>query len=209
MNFGVLIFPDVEELDFVGPWEIIGMWGKFAGGPENRFIVAQSTEPIICAKGLSINPHLSFDQCPALDFILVPGGEGTRKEVENQVLIDFIAEQAKHCKAVLSICTGSFLLHRAGLLSGKRATTHWGSLDRLRALGDVIVIEERIVNDGNIWSSAGVSAGIDLMLAFIASFAGEKAAGKVQFGAEYYPLLKSYGNMHRSSMAPGYLKEIV
>ena len=97
----------------------------------------------------------------------MPGGEGTRKEVDNQVLIDFIADQAKHCKAVLSVCTGSFLLHRAGLLSGKKATTHWNSLDRLRALGDVEVVEERIVNDGNIWSSAGVSSGIDLMLAFI------------------------------------------
>jgi len=208
-NFGVLVFPNVEELDFVGPWEIIGMWSKIAGGPENRFIVAQSTEPVICAKGLSVNPHVSFEQCPALDCLLVPGGEGTRKEVENQALVNFIAEQAKHCKAVLSVCTGSFLLHRAGLLSGKKATTHWGSLDRLRALEDVTVVEERIVNDGNIWSSAGVSAGIDLMLAFIASFAGEKTAGAVQFGAEYYPLSKSYGNLHQSSMAPRYLKKEV
>ncbi len=209
MNFGVLIFPNVEELDFVGPWEMLGMWNKVAGVPENRLIVAQSTEPMICAKGLSINPHVSFGECPALDFLLVPGGEGTRKEVENQVLINFIAEQSKHCKAVLSVCTGSFLLHRAGLLSGKKATTHWNSLDRLRALGDVNVVEERIVNDGNIWTSAGVSAGIDLMLAFIASFAGEKTAGAVKFGAEYYPLSKSYGNLHQSPMAPSYLKRVV
>jgi transcriptional regulator GlxA family with amidase domain len=156
---------------------------------------------------LSINPHVSFKQCPALDFLLVAGGEGTRQEVENRVLADFISKQAKHCKAVLSVCTGSFLLHRAGLLSGKKATTHWGSLDRLRALGDVTVVEERIVTDANIWSSAGVSAGIDLMLAFIANFAGEKAAGKVQFAAEYYPLSKSYGDLHQNSMAPRYLKE--
>lgn len=206
MNFGVLIFPNVEELDFVGPWEILGMWSKVGGGPENRLIVAQSTEPVICAKGLSVNPHVSFDQCPVLDFLLVPGGEGTRKEVDNQALVSFIADQAKHCKAVLSVCTGSFLLHRAGLLSGKKATTHWGSLDRLRELGDVTVVEERIVNDGKIWSSAGVSAGIDLMLAFIESFAGTKTASAVQFGAEYYPLSKFYGNLHQSPMAPGYLK---
>lgn len=128
MNFGVLVFPNVEELDFVGPWEILGMWSKVAGGPENRLIVAQSTEPVICAKGLSVNPHVSFDKCTALDFLLVPGGEGTRKEVDNQVLVNFIAKEAKHCKAVLSVCTGSFLLHRAGLLSGKKATTHWGLL---------------------------------------------------------------------------------
>ncbi len=93
MNFGVLIFPNVEELDFVGPWEIAGMWSKVGGGPENRLIVAQSTAPVICAKGLSVNPHVSFRECPALDILLVPGGEGTRKEVENKELVNFIAVQ--------------------------------------------------------------------------------------------------------------------
>jgi transcriptional regulator GlxA family with amidase domain len=102
-------------------------------------------------------------------------------------LIDFVSSQAKTCKAVLSVCTGAFILHGAGLLSRKKATTHWGSLKRLRALCDVEVVEDRYVQDGNVWSSAGVSAGIDLMLAFIASVAGPEAAGKVQFSAEYYP----------------------
>jgi transcriptional regulator GlxA family with amidase domain len=206
MNFGVLIFPDVEELDFVGPWEMLGMWGKFAAGPEERLIVAQSLEPVICAKGLSINPHVDFQQCPQLDFLLVPGGQGTRQEVDNPVLVDFITEQARKCKAILSVCTGSFLLHRAGLLTGKKATTHWNSLERLRELGDVTVVEERFVRDGNVWSSAGVSAGTDLMLAFIADTAGEETAGKVQFAAEYYPSEKRYGTAYRSPMAPNYLK---
>jgi len=206
MNFGILIFPDVEELDFVGPWEMLGMWGKFAAGPEQRFIVAQSLEPVTCAKGLSINPHVSFENCPQLDFLLVPGGQGTRQEVENPVLVAFISEQAKQCKAVLSVCTGVFLLYGAGLLSGKKATTHWNSLDRLRALEDVTVVEERFVCDGKIWSSAGVSAGTDLMLAFIADIAGEEAAGKVQFAAEYYPSAKRYGASHENPMAPNYLR---
>ena len=208
MTFGILVFPDVEELDFVGPWEIAGMWSKFAGGPENRLIVAQSQEPVTCAKGMVVNPHVSFEQCPPLEILLVPGGEGTRREVENLTLIDFISYQAKSCKAVLSVCTGSFLLHRAGLLSGKKATTHWNSLDRLRELGDVTVVEERYVNDGNIWTSAGVSAGIDVMLAFIASMAGEKSAGTAQFAAEYYPSTKSYGDFHRNPKAPAYLKHL-
>jgi transcriptional regulator GlxA family with amidase domain len=207
MNFGILVFPDVEELDFVGPWEMLGMWSKFFGGPENCLIVAQSLEPVICAKGLSVNPHVDFQQCPQLDFLLVPGGQGTRQEVDNPVLVNFITEQAKQCKAVLSVCTGAFLLHRAGLLSGKKATTHWNSLDRLRALGDVTVVEERIVHDVNVWSSAGVSAGTDLMLAFIANFAGEEIAGKVQLAAEYYPSAKRYGTAHQSPLAPYYLKE--
>jgi transcriptional regulator GlxA family with amidase domain len=209
MNFGILVFPDVEELDFVGPWEIVGMWSKFAGGPEQRFIVAQSIRPVTCAKSLSVNPDVSFEQCPQLDFLLVPGGQGTHQEVNNPVLVDFITKQARRCKAVLSVCTGAFLLHKAGLLSGKKATTHWSSLDRLKALGDVTVVQERFVHDDNVWTSAGVSAGIDLMLAFIAQVAGEEAAGKVQFAAEYYPSAKHYGNSHESPMAPRYLKDTV
>lgn len=209
MNFGFLVFPDVEELDFVGPWEMIGMWGKLFGGPQNRLIVAQSGDPVACSKGLSINPHVSFQECPQLDFLLVPGGQGTRKEVDNPVLVAFISEQAKQCKAIFSVCTGTFLLHKAGLLSGKKATTHWNSLDRLRALEDVTVVEERFVRDGNVWSSAGVSAGADLILAFIADVAGEEIAGNVQFAAEYYPLAKRYGAIHQSSVAPGYIKNTV
>ncbi|HQN18173.1 MAG TPA: DJ-1/PfpI family protein [Syntrophobacteraceae bacterium] len=209
MNFGVLVFPDVEELDFIGPWEIVGMWSKVAGGPENRFIVAQSREPVICAKGLSVNPDVSFDQCPQLDFLLVPGGQGTRREVDNPILINFISEQAKRSRAVLSVCTGTFLLHKAGLPFGKRATTHWNSLDRLRAIEETMAVEERFVRDGNIWTSAGISAGIDLLFALIAEIASEESAGKVQFAVEYYPSTRRYGSSHKSPMAPGYLKEKV
>ena len=206
MNFGILVFNQVEELDFVGPWEMLTKWAKIADGPENCLVVSESREPITCAKGLSINPHVSFADCPKLDYLLVPGGQGTRQEVNNAVLVEFVASQAKNCKAVLSVCTGSFILHAAGLLSGKTATTHWGSLERLRALGDVQVVEQRFVRDGNVWSSAGVSAGIDLMLAFIASVAGEAAAGKVQFQAEYYPASTKYGGFENHAQAPAYIK---
>lgn len=206
MRFGVLVFPGAEELDFVGPWEMITMWKQVAGGPENCMIVAETLAPVVCAKGLSVNPHASFATCLPLDVLLVPGGQGTRHEVGNAALIDFVAEQAKSCSSVLSVCTGSFILHAAGLLSGRRATTHWGSLDRLRALGDVKVVEERWVRDGNIWSAAGVSAGIDLTLAFIAATAGEDAAGKVQLAAEYYPSGSTYGSYASDARAPAYAR---
>jgi len=206
MNFGFLIFPDAEELDFIGPWEMIAMWSKFAHGPENRLIVAASPDKVVCAKGLSVNPHATFNTCPALDYLLVPGGQGTRTEVNNARLIDFVSDQAINCKAVLSVCTGAFILHRAGLLYGRRATTHWNSLQRLRDLGDVEVVEERIVRDGIIWTAAGVSAGIDLALAFIANEAGEKAAAIAQFSAEYYPAQVNYGDLHKSEQAPEYIK---
>jgi transcriptional regulator GlxA family with amidase domain len=206
MNFGILLFPQVEELDFAGPWEMLTMWKQVADGPRNCLLVAQTLEPVVCAKGLSVNPHVSFDSCPQLQYLLVPGGQGTRTEVGNRTLVDFVARQAAGCKAVLSVCTGSFVLHAAGLLSHKRATTHWGSLARLRELGDVEVVEERFVRDGDVWSSAGVSAGIDLMLAFIADAAGVDAAGKVQFASEYYPSGQVYGQYENHDKAPAYIR---
>lgn len=207
MNFGFLIFPGLEELDLVGPWEIISLWSKFAQGPEKCFMVAEKSGPVICSKGMSINPHVTFADCPPLDFLLVPGGEGTQREVDNPSLIQFVAEQAKHCKAVLSVCTGTFILHRAGLLSNRRATTHWASLQKLRDMGDVEVVEDRIVRDGNIWTSAGISAGIDMALAFVEYMTDEKTAGKIQLGAEYYPSGRSYGMMHKIPQAPEYLRK--
>jgi transcriptional regulator GlxA family with amidase domain len=206
MHAGIVIFNQAEELDFVGPWEMLTMWRQVADGPTCH-LVAQSSESILCAKGMSVNPTTDFEHCPQLDYLLVPGGQGTRTEVNNPVLVQFVATQARGCKAVLSVCTGSFVLHAAGLLSGKRATTHWGSLERLRALGDITVVEERFVQDGNVWSSAGVSAGIDLTLAFIAHVAGEQAAGKVQFAAEYYPSGAKYGGYEGHAQAPRYVRD--
>lgn len=186
MNFGILIFPQVEELDFVGPWEMLATWEREASGPR-CCIIAQHSDVIKCAKGLEVVPHHSFATCPPLDYLLVPGGYGTRNEVNNKVLIDFVKRQSTQCQAVLSVCTGAFILHRAGLLSGLRATTHWDSLERLRAFKDVKVVEERIVQEGKIWTSAGVSAGIDLSLAFIEATAGSKTAQHIRKWTEYYP----------------------
>ncbi len=205
-KFGVLIFPQAEELDFVGPWEMLTMWSRHAGGPAHCLLVAQSLQPVVCAKGMSVNPHVDFASCPPLDALLIPGGQGTRTEVGNAVLINFVKAQAASCQALLSVCTGSFVLHAAGLLQGRKATTHWGSLARLRELPGVQVVEERFVQDGHIWSSAGVSAGIDLMLAFINATAGAEAAGKTQFGAEYYPDGRRYGGFENHAQAPAYLK---
>ena len=203
-----MIFPEAEELDFVGPWEMLTLWSRHADGPANCLLVAQSMEPVRCATGMSVLPQVSFEVCPSLDYLLVPGGQGTRTEVNNEVLLWFVSEQAVNCKAVLSVCTGSFVLHAAGLLSGKRATTHWGSLDRLRALKDVTVVEERFVQDGNVWTSAGVSAGIDLMLALISSLASPETAGKVQFVSEYYPSSVKYGGFENYAQAPAYVRSI-
>lgn len=205
-NFGFLLFPDAEELDLVGPWEIINVWRKYADGPEHCLTVSQTGGEIRFNKGMRVIADYSFDDCPPLDYLLIPGGQGTRSEVNNDVLLNFVRQQAATCKEILSVCTGSFILQAAGLLNGKRATTHWASLERLRALPEVCVTEKRFVRDGNVWTAAGVSAGVDLALALVADQAGEEAAGQVQLYAEYYPDQKRYGAAHLNPQAPEYLK---
>lgn len=206
MSFGFLLFNDLEELDLVGPWEMVGIWGEYAGGPKERLMIAAQESPITCTNGMRILPHTTFAQAPQLDYLLIPGGFGTRKEVSNKALIDFVIHQSKGCKAILSVCTGSFILHAAGLLEGRDATTHWTQLQELNALDGVNLVEERYVRTDNIWTAAGVSAGIDLALALIDQEAGEEAAGNVQAYAEYYPSGKIYGSFADDPKAPGYLK---
>jgi transcriptional regulator GlxA family with amidase domain len=206
MNLGFLVFPDVAELDFVGPWEMLGHWRQASDAAPRGVLIGEQAGTVRCVHGLSVVAETSFRDCPPLDYLFVPGGFGVRREVDNPALVGFIAEQAKRCRAVLTVCTGALLLHRAGLLSGKRATTHWSVLGELRAFGDVVVEEERFVRDGAVWSSAGVSAGIDLMLAFIASVAGNGMAAIVQAAAEYFPSNTRYGPFERRPEAPAYLK---
>ena len=206
MNFGFLLFNNLEELDFAGPWEMFNAWRKYSNGPEACFTVAEKKEVIKCVNGLSIVPDYQFSDCPPLDCLLVPGGIGTRKELGNESLIQFVQQQASACKNVLSVCTGSLILHAAGLLKGKKATTYWSCLSELQEQGDVRILEERFVRDGKIWTAAGVSAGIDMALAFIAAQAGDDTAGKVQLYTEYYPSSVIYGHAHLSTRVPKYIK---
>ena len=207
MNFGFLLFEDLEELDLVGPWEMITMWGKHYGGPKSCLMIAQKDEPVKCYNGMIVTPHISFSNAPHLDYLLIPGGIGTRKEVKNSSLVDFVAYQAETCKVILSVCTGSFILYSAGLLKNKKATTHFSMLENLRGLADVEAVEKRFVMDGKVWTSAGVSAGIDMALELIAQEAGEEKAGMIQLYAEYYPTGKIYGAAHKETQAPRYIKK--
>lgn len=206
MNFGFLLFNNLEELDFVGPWEVFSAWREYPSGPKSCFTVAEKKEVITCVNGLKIIPDFQFSYCPALDFLLVPGGIGTRKELENERLIQFVQKHAATCKHVLSVCTGSLILQAAGLLQSKKATTYWSCRKELQERGDVSVVEERFVRDNNIWTAAGVSAGIDMALALIADQAGEETAGKVQLYIEYYPSTIKYGRAHLDEKVPKYIK---
>ena len=184
---GILLFDDVEELDFVGPWEVFA--SAAAGCEDDRVVtIAESTAPVRCAKGLRVLPDHAFDDAPALDVVLVPGGQGTRREVDNPVLIDWIRAVVPGCSWVTSVCTGALLLHEAGAARGRRVTTHRGFIETLRARGDITVQERvRYVRDGNLVTAAGVSAGIDMALWLVGQLHGPDYARSIQHLIEYDP----------------------
>lgn len=184
---GILIFPGVEELDFVGPWEVFSFLGHLEPAACSVFTVSEEGGEVRCAKGLRVIADHSFATAPGVDVLLVPGGIGTRTEVENGRLIDYLRRCGEAAGVVASVCTGAFLLERAGLLAGRRGTTHWRSLDRLKALGTVEVVEARWVHEGRIITAAGVSAGIDMSLYLVGCLWSPEAARRVQQGIEYFP----------------------
>ncbi|HTO68775.1 MAG TPA: DJ-1/PfpI family protein [Myxococcota bacterium] len=184
---GILLFDDAEELDFAGPWEVFTVARMLK--PEDRVVtIAATREPVRCAKGLRVLPDCSFADAPQLDVVLVPGGQGTRREVSNPQLLDWLRKAGAPCTWVTSVCTGALLLHEAGFAKKKRVTTHWGFIEQLRARGDVEVLEKiRYVRDGNVVTSAGVSAGIDMALWLVGQIHGVPIARQVQHIMEYEP----------------------
>ncbi|HEY7350104.1 MAG TPA: DJ-1/PfpI family protein [Ktedonobacterales bacterium] len=196
MNIGILIFDDVEVLDFCGPFEVFSVAAKLAQAankepPLTVFTLAERADgqPIRCVGGLLVQPHYSLDNHPPIDLLVVPGGWGTRREAENLRLIDWIRSQATRAQLTTSVCTGAFLLGRARLLEGHRVTTHWGSIERLRAsLPGATVLENiRYIDEGNIVTSAGISAGIDMALHLVARLHGDDLARQTARQMEYIP----------------------
>jgi transcriptional regulator GlxA family with amidase domain len=184
---GILLFPGAEELDFVGPYEVFGMFAQLFGKDWQVVTVAQSADPVRSAKGLSVVPTHTFDSCPPLDILVVPGGFGTRTEVDNPALMDFVRRAGASAQWVTSVCTGAFILERAGFLKSRSATTHWFSMNDLRALPDVTAVEQRLVVDGNVITAAGVSAGSDMALYLVGRIASPEVARSTQKAIEYYP----------------------
>jgi cyclohexyl-isocyanide hydratase len=182
-RIGLVLFPDVEVLDFAGPWEVFGALAPQVG--DEVIAVAETLEPVVSAQKLRFVPDMTFEACPQLDIVVVPGGRGTRGERVGAA-VEFVRRQAAAAELVASVCTGSFVLQEAGLLEGRRATTHWQSKDRLREFG-VDVADERYVIDGKVWTSAGVSAGIDMALAMVGHLYGEDIGRRLQRGIEYDP----------------------
>jgi transcriptional regulator GlxA family with amidase domain len=182
---GILLFDEVEELDFAGPYEVFTT-AKQAG--DEVVTIAATADPIRGFNGLRVIPDHGFADAPALDVLIVPGGMGTRPLADDPTHIDWIKSTAAACTWVTSVCTGAILLNSAGLLSGRRATTHWAYVETLREQTDVTVVDdERYVVDGNVVTAAGVSAGIDMSLWLVGQLYTIKHARDVQRVIEYDP----------------------
>jgi transcriptional regulator GlxA family with amidase domain len=196
LRIGILIFDGAEELDFVGPFEVFTMARFMEDGWCEVRLIAERDAPVACAKGMRVLPDATIQNCGALDVLLVPGGQGTRREVENRPLLDWIAATAKTATWITSVCTGAMLLTAAGPARGKRVTTHWAFIEALRARGEAAQVLEhyRYVQDGNVVTSAGVSAGIDMALWLLGQLRDIPFARAVQRRMEYEPL-PPYGGL--------------
>ena len=193
-NVAIVIFDEVEVLDFCGPFEVFSVTGRRNGlDPFHVYTVAQTCEPVLARNNLSINPAHSLSDCPPPDILVVPGGYGTRREKSNSTLIQWIKQSAENAELVLSVCTGALLLAKAGLLDGLSATTHHGAFSLLKetAPNTTVLDSERIVDNGKVILSAGISAGIDMSLYVVSRLLGEEQARETADYMEYDWSLKN------------------
>ncbi len=190
---GILIFPDVEVLDFCGPFEVFSVTRlneqqrREDASPFQVVLIAENEDPVVASGGLRVLPDYTLDNCPRLDILVVPGGWGTRKEINNEKLLNWIRARASEVETLSSVCTGSVLLGKAGLLNGRRATTHWRALPWMREVLPQVIVEDswHVVVDDNIYSSAGISAGIDMALRIVGHYYGDEIAQATARQMEY------------------------
>ena len=180
-RIGMLIFPRLTQLDMTGPYEVL------ARLPDTKVdLVARTLDPVTTDRGMQIVPTVTYDACPPLDIVMVPGGPGQQDLMEDEAALSFLRRQAAGAKYVTSVCTGSLVLAAAGLLKGKRATSHWAAVEHLALMG-AVPVREQVVVDGNIVTGAGVTSGIDFALRLAAILAGEQVAREIQLQIEYEP----------------------
>ncbi|XSG81746.1 MAG: DJ-1/PfpI family protein [Methyloligella sp. ZOD6] len=181
LKIGFLLFPDLQQLDLTGPYEV------FASLPETQLhLVAKDLDPVWSVTGLILQPTVTLAESPQLDILCVPGGAGVNRLMTDPEILAFLRRQAPALRYLTSVCTGAFVLGAAGLLEGKRATTHWNALDLLSDFG-AEPVKARYVFDGNLVTGGGVTAGIDFGLALAETIAGRGVAEAIQLGLEYAP----------------------
>lgn len=187
VTYGLVLFDGAEELDFAGPWEVFTSSCMVLGGEGAVVTIAEHDRPVRCAKGLRVVPDHTFTNHPALDVVLVPGGQGTRREVDNPVMGEWLRRVAPTCTWVTSVCTGSLVLWGTDVARDRRLATHWGFEDELERRGAKVERGHRWVVDGNVVSSQGVSAGIDMALWLIGQLHGIEHAREVKHYIQYDP----------------------
>ncbi|MGY6239654.1 DJ-1/PfpI family protein [Burkholderia ambifaria] len=181
LHIGLLVFPGVQQLDLTGPHDVL------ASLPDAVVhLVWKSRDTVASSSGLALAPTCTFDDCPPLDVICVPGGIGINDLLLDAETIAFVQQRAATARYVTSVCTGALLLGVAGLLRGRRATTHWAFHELLEPLG-AVPVRERVVRDGNLITGGGVTAGIDFALTIAAELAGDEEAQSIQLALEYAP----------------------
>jgi len=180
-NIGFVIFPNLTQLDFTGPLQVLH---RLPGAKAH--IIARTRDPVPSDCGLSLMPTATFANCEPLDLICIPGGFGVSGAIADAPTIDFVRRQAARAKYVTSVCTGAFVLGVAGLLRGRRATTHWAYTGLLPLVGATYE-KARVVRDGNVFTGGGVTAGIDFALTVAAEVAGAEIAQRIQLSIEYDP----------------------
>ncbi|TIV09337.1 MAG: DJ-1/PfpI family protein, partial [Mesorhizobium sp.] len=178
LRFGILVFPNVQQLDLTGPYEVMAT----VKGAEVE-LIWKDRDPVMSSTRLSLTPTATFEDCPPLDVLCIPGGGGVNALLEDKAVLDFIWERAAQARYITSVCSGALVLGAAGLLSGKRATTHWYAHDFLEEFG-AIPVDARIVEDGKLITAGGVTSGIDFGLALVARLLGQAEAEIVQLSLE-------------------------
>jgi cyclohexyl-isocyanide hydratase len=181
LQVGFLVFPEVQQLDLTGPHDVL------TSLPDTTVhLVWKTRAPVASSSGLLLTPSIAFSDCPQLDVICIPGGSGVTNLMRDEETVAFVRKQAAGARYVTSVCTGSLLLGAAGLLRGRRATTHWAFHSLLEPLG-AIATHDRVVRDGNLFTGGGVTAGIDFALTIAAELAGDDEAQAIQLELEYAP----------------------
>lgn len=192
ITIGILLFPQVEELDFVGPFEVLSYVNKLLPDSTRVLLLAESLEPLTAFNGMRVLPDVALKECPALDVLVVPGGQGRLTAMKDAAVLDFIKKQAATVRYMTSVCTGAFLLARAGLLQGKQATTYHTAFDELAAYS-VEVRKRKVVRDGNIITAGGVSSGLELGLYLILLLFGETISQQTADRLEYAINVRALG----------------
>ena len=181
----IFVFDDAEELDFVGPLEVFGAANRVSPDTFDVSTVGDSGREVRGTYGLRVKPNHSFRTSPKTDILIIPGGRGARREMRNSRTLQFVKKRAESCEYVASVCTGALILAAAGLLNGKRVTTHWAALDELRKFSKVRVEHRRYIRQGRIVTSGGISSGIDMSLYLVGLFHGPRLRTKVAHRMEY------------------------